>query len=290
MVDLHTHSTASDGTLTPTELVEVCRVEGVTTVALTDHDTIEGVEEAAAAGAARGVTVIAGIELEIEYAAPGAFHLLGLGLTRRSSELTSFLSGVHIMRQDRNARMVERMRAAGIAVHEDEIAEFAGGDVLARPHFAQFLVERGIARSIQEAFDRFLGDGKLFYEPKGASSLEEAAAVVHSAGGVAVVAHPKTLFLSISSLRERLREWKTQGLDGVEAYHSNARLTDCRKIEALAREEGLMVSAGSDYHGPQRADRRLGRTAEGIAIEHHFANGFSPWPMQTSPMQTGGMP
>lgn len=277
MVDLHTHSTASDGTLSPTELVEVCRADGVTAVALTDHDTVAGVDEAAAAGAARGVTVFAGVELEIEYDAPGAFHLLGIGLTRHSAELTQFLAAVDTMRRTRNARMVERMRAAGITVEESQIAEFAGGDVLARPHFARFLVERGIAQSVQEAFDRFLGDGKLFWEPKGASCLEEATSAIHSAGGFAVIAHPKTLFLSATALADRLDEWKPLGLDGIEAYHSNAKRSECRKIEALARGKDLIVTAGSDYHGPQRTDRRVGYTAEGIAIEERFAEGFTPW-------------
>ncbi|TVR33132.1 MAG: PHP domain-containing protein [Spirochaetaceae bacterium] len=282
MVDLHAHSTASDGTLTPSELIARCHLNGISVIALTDHDTLAGAVEAARAGLHWGVEVIIGIELEIEYPGPGAFHLLGLGLRGASAELETLLRRIRQMRRRRNQQIAQQMRAAGIQVQLDEVAAFAGGDILARPHFASFLVERGVVRTPQEAFDRYLGDGKPFWQPKQAVTLAQAAAAIHSAGGKALIAHPMTLFLSINSLAKRVAEWQQQGLDGVEAYHAGARLTDCRKLEAMADTLGMLVSAGSDFHGPERRDRWLGHSAEGIPIDDRFAEGFARCPVNTS--------
>ncbi|TVQ39365.1 MAG: PHP domain-containing protein [Spirochaetaceae bacterium] len=275
MVDLHTHSTASDGALSPGQLLAACHLNGIKTVALTDHDTIDGVDEAARAAQPYGIEVIAGIELEIDYSGPGAFHLLGLGMRGSSPELEALLEHILRLRNARNVYIVEQIRAAGIRVDIGDVGAFAGGDILARPHFARFLVDRGLARTIQDAFDRYLGDGRPFWQAKQAVGLPEAAAAIHSAGGKAVVAHPMTLYLSINAAAERFAQWKDQGLDGLEAYHAGARLNDCLRLEAVADTLGLMVSAGSDFHGPERIDRRLGHTADGIAIEDRFADGFA---------------
>ena len=248
-------------------------------VALTDHDTVAGVLEAARVAGRYDVELIAGLELEIDYQAPGAFHLLGLGLNCVSGQLAALLNRIAAMRHERNDRILRRMHDAGIEVERREVAAFAGGDVLARPHFARFLVQRRLVRTVQEAFDRYLGDGKPFWQPKGAVSLEEAAAAIHSAGGKALIAHPMTLYISINAMAERLRDWQAAGIDGIEAYHPGARLTDCRKLEAIADSAGLMVSAGSDYHGPERADRGLGHSADGIAIDSRYADGFARFPV-----------
>ncbi len=279
---MHAHSTASDGTLSPSELIAHCHLNGISVIALTDHDTLAGVVEAARAGLHWGVEVISGIELEIEYPGPGAFHLLGLGLRGSSAQLETLLRRIRQMRRRRNQQIAQQMRTAGILVQLDEVAAFAGGDILARPHFASFLVDRGVVRTPQEAFDRYLGNGKPFWQPKQAVTLAQAAAAIHSAGGKALIAHPMSLFLSLNSLARRVAEWQQQGLDGVEAYHPGARLTDCRKLEAMADTLGMLVSAGSDFHGPERRDRRLGHSAEGIPIDDRFAEGFARCPVNTS--------
>lgn len=275
VVDLHTHSTASDGTLAPAELIATCHTHGVEVVALTDHDTLSGIPAAVATAERYGIELIAGIELEIAYEGPGAFHLLGLGIQRYTAQLSALLHRIGQLRRERNEQILKRMREAGIEVQHAQVAHFAGGDILARPHFARYLVERGIVRSEQEAFDRYLGDGKPFWQPKGALTLEEAAAALHSAGGRTILAHPMTLYLSINSVADRLVEWKALGLDGIEAYHPNARYADCRKLEALGQSLGLLVTAGSDYHGPERSDRPLGYSSDGYMIEERFAAGFS---------------
>lgn len=275
VVDLHTHSTASDGTLTPAELLATCHSRGVTVIALTDHDTLSGIPHALSVAPRYGIELIAGIELEIEYDSPGAFHLLGLGIRRYTARLTALLGKIGRLRRERNEQILNRMREAGIDAEYTQVEHFSGGDILARPHFARFLVERGIVRTPQEAFDRYLGDGKPFWQPKGALPLEEAAAAVHSADGKTVLAHPMTLYLSINTIADRLVQWQALGLDGIEAYHPNARYADCRKLEALGESLGLLVTAGSDYHGPERTDRRLGYSSEGYAVEERFAAGFN---------------
>ncbi len=273
MVDLHTHSTRSDGTLTPTELVREARRLSIRVLALTDHDTIEGVPEALEEAARSGITLIPGIELEISFR-PGVFHMLGLGLTDVGNAFSASLAELRQRRTERNLRMVEKLRDIGIPADYAEVSREAGGTVVGRPHFARYLVSIGAVKDIREAFYRYLGNGKEAYVPKPSLPVEEATALIHSVGGKAVIAHPMTLGLSLGGLDDALAEWKEQGLDGVEAYHSNAKWQECLKIERLAVKHGLLSTAGSDYHGPYRKDRALGHTAGGRLIEDRFAAPF----------------
>ncbi len=273
MVDLHTHSTCSDGTLTPTELVKEARRLSIRVLALTDHDTIEGVPEALDEAARGGVALIPGIELEIEFR-PGVFHMLGLGLTDVSNAFLASLTKLRERRTERNLRMVDKLRDIGIPADYEAISREAGGTVVGRPHFARYLVSIGAVKDVREAFYRYLGDGKQAYEPKPSLPVKEATALIHSVGGKAVIAHPMTLGLSLGDLDEALADWKEQGLDGIEAYHSNAKWRECLKIERLAVKHGLLSTAGSDYHGPYRTDRALGHTAGGRLIEDRFAAPF----------------
>jgi hypothetical protein len=273
MVDLHTHSTASDGTLTPRELIEEAARRGIREMALTDHDTVSGVAEAQAAGRRHGVTVIAGIELEIGYTG-GTFHLLGLGLDPGNERLLELLSDVADERTNRNLRMIGHIREAGIEADYDSVASLAAGSIVGRPHFAQFLVESGLVSTEQAAFQEYLGEGRPFYEPRRRLSLRKASRIIHEAGGRAVVAHPKTLRLKSAQLAEHLAQWQSEGLDGIEAFHSNASYPECREMEEMAKKLNLLTTAGSDYHGPQRSDRKLGHTTEEKPIADRF---FAPF-------------
>lgn len=273
MVDLHTHSSRSDGTLTPSQLVHEARRLSIRALALTDHDTIEGVPEALDEATRGGVTIIPGIELEIAFR-PGVFHMLGLGLTDVSDAFSASLANLRERRTERNLRMVDKLRSIGIPADYEEISREAGGTVVGRPHFARYLVSIGVVKDIREAFYRYLGDGKQAYEPKPSLPVEEATALIHSVGGKAVIAHPMTLGLSLADFNDALPGWKERGLDGIEAYHSNAKWQECLKIESLAVKHGLLSTAGSDYHGPYRTDRALGHTAGGRLIEDRFAAPF----------------
>ncbi len=265
MVDLHSHSTASDGRLSPTALVALAAQRRLTALSLTDHDTVGGLREAEAAARERGLRLIPGIELEVE-SDTGEFHLLGLNLRQWNTSWAVRLDEIQVLRDQRNRRIFEKMRAAGIRGEYDEVRELAQGGQVGRPHFAQFLVNRGKVDTIQDAFNHFLGTGRLFYEKKAALPLDRALELVLDACGLAIVAHPMSLKLTLSEHEDKLRLWKTTGLDGVEAWHPGAEPRHCRRLEAMARRLGLKVSAGSDFHGDNRPDRQLGLTSGGRAI------------------------
>ncbi len=273
MVDLHAHSTCSDGTLTPTELVEHAATRAISVLALTDHDTVEGVKEAGAAAKRFDIVLVPGIELEIDFS-PGVFHLLGLGFTDLSTQFLSALGGLRDRRTQRNLKMVDNLRRIGIPADYQEISRVAQGTVVGRPHFARYLVSLGVVQNVKEAFFRYLGNGKQAYEPKSSLALEEACELIHAGGGKAVIAHPMTLGYSIAKIDDTLADWKHHGIDGIEAYHSNAKWQDCLTLDRLAVKHGLIATAGSDYHGPHRVDRSLGQTAGGRVIDDRFAEPF----------------
>jgi len=297
MIDLHTHSSASDGDLSPSALIEKAAQAGLKTIALSDHDTIAGLEEAGKAAQSRNIRFIPGIELDIQTAIAqnedsggdtagvrpgfppisGEFHLLGLGISDFSGEFLDTLAWLRGARERRNHKMVEKMRAAGIDVDYEEIRSFAGGvdgvraRIVGRPHFGAFLVSRKLVKSQEQAFGRWLGKGRPFYAPREGLEFENAAKLVHEAGGIAVLAHPKSLHVSWGRLPTLLAFLKEKGLDGVEAWHPAATVQFCKRLEELGRSLGLCITAGSDYHGSARPERKLGYTAGGRMIGEEYA-------------------
>jgi predicted metal-dependent phosphoesterase TrpH len=273
MIDLHAHSTHSDGELTPAALVDAARAAGLTAVALTDHDVLSGLGEAAARAAEWGLCFVPGVELEINVA-DGEFHLLGLNLRGDLPPLAKRLVAVREHRARRNERIIRKMNEAGLPVTMEEIAALAKGEVISRLHFAASLVNRGLVASIPEAFARFLGKGRPFYDPKLGLDLPEAITLIHTAGGKAVIAHPLTLGLPWEKLFAFLREGRERGLDGIEAYHSDFSPADCRRLEEFGRSAGFIVTAGSDFHGSRVPGRRLGYSSGGMEIGPEFLVGL----------------
>ncbi len=265
MIDLHAHSTASDGSRTPESLVELALEIGLSALALTDHDTLDGVDRAQARARGTPLLLLPGVEIEIENEG-GEFHLLGLGLSGDRSRLGEALVRLQGARRERNRRMVAKMQAAGIPITETELAETAGGQIVSRAHFARLLVRKKVIRSIDAAFKQLIGKGREFYEPRLCLPLEEATDLIRAAGGVAVVAHPVSLGQSGPALRAALQAWKDKGVAGLEAWHPNHSVKECRAFEKLARGLDMCVTGGSDYHGDQMPQRRLGYTAGGREI------------------------
>jgi len=265
MIDLHTHSTASDGSCAPERLVALALEAGLTALALTDHDTLAGIERAREAAAGTGLRLLAGVEIEIAREA-GEFHLLGLGLSDRRDGLEAALIQVRVDRNVRNLRMVARLQEAGFPVSMEELREIAGGEVISRAHFARLLVRKGIAGSIGAAFSRFIGKGKEFYEPRTCLALGEACALIRASGGLPIVAHPLSLGLRGPALRQELSSAKAAGVAGIEAWHPNHSVKDCQMLARLARALGLAVTGGSDFHGSNIPQRKLGRTAGGREV------------------------
>lgn len=282
MIDLHTHSSASDGDLSPSLLIEKAAGTGLSAIALTDHDTIAGLEEAKKAALERKITFIPGIELEVTlpsvqtHAIRGEFHLLGLGLKGFSDEFIETLAFLAGARERRNLKMIEKMKAAGMKVDYEEIRAFAGGAagssalIVGRPHFGAYLIHKKVVKNQQQAFMRYLSRGRPFYVSREGLEFEKAVHFIHEAGGIAVLAHPKSLHISWGRLPDFLSCLKEKNLDGIEAWHPAATVQFCKRMEDLGRSLGLCVTAGSDYHGQARPERRLGYTAGDRKIGDEF--------------------
>jgi predicted metal-dependent phosphoesterase TrpH len=272
MVDLHTHSNASDGSLSPAALIQEAVKRGLSAIALTDHDTVKGLEDAKNEAALRGIRFIPGIELEISrnrdsFKPPGEFHLLGLGITRPSPAFLEAVAEISLLREARNREILDKMHELSIEATYDEVLALSGGHSVGRPHFAALLVNRGIVKNREQAFSRYLGVGKPLYAPKAGLEFERAAALIRESGGVPALAHPMSLYVAWGRLPDFIRELKDQGLMGIEAWHPTAKIRACRRLEDLGRELGLYITAGSDFHGEARPDRKLGLTAGGRRIE-----------------------
>jgi predicted metal-dependent phosphoesterase TrpH len=265
-VDLHTHSTASDGSCEPERLISLALELGLSALALTDHDTLDGLERAESSAKGTPLLFVRGVEIEIEHES-GEFHLLGLGFDAgRASVLDEALSQVQAARRLRNHRMVEKLRQGGFDVSMEELAQIAGGQIVSRAHFARLLVKKRAVNSIDAAFKRLIGKGMPYYEPRACLSLSDATAFIRAASGVAVIAHPVSLGLRGPALRTFVAGCRDQGVVGVEAWHPNQTLKECNTLARLARSLGMAVSGGSDFHGEHIPQRKLGRSSGGREI------------------------
>jgi len=240
-------------------------------LALTDHDTIAGVPEAREAAKAAGLGFVAGIELDIEWR-PGECHLLGYGLDYPDTGLEDLLVRVNRLRRERNLEIVERMRSAGIEADYARVEALAAGGTVGRPHFARHLVELGAVKNVQQAFDRYLAKDRPFFIDRKSITLDEGIAVIRAAGGVPVLAHPLSLYVSWGRMQEVISNFRDRGLVGLEAWHPAVRIVEGERLEALARSLGLFVTAGSDFHGLARPERKLGCTAGRRVIDDRFYN------------------
>jgi predicted metal-dependent phosphoesterase TrpH len=270
MIDLHTHSTASDGSLSPSSLMEEAARRGISALALTDHDTIGGLEEAAAAAKKWKIHFIPGIELEILWnqEAGGEFHLLGLGILKPSPAFQKAVEELSRRRKERNLEILDKMEKQGVRASYGEVQALAGGDSIGRPHFAGLLVKRKIVKSREQAFACYLGRGKPFYAPKAGLDFEQALGVIHESGGIAVLAHPMSLYVAWGRLPALIKDLKEKGLDGLEAWHPTAKVRSCMRLEELGKRLALHITAGSDFHGEARPERMLGITAGEKKIEN----------------------
>ena len=250
-IDLHTHSTASDGAKAPADVARAARAAGLSAFALTDHDTVAGLAEARASAGQVGIRLINGVELS---AVEGEMetHILGLHLGDVAS-IEHALAELREMRVTRAKRIVERLNTLGVAVTFEAVLQQAAGGAVGRPHVAKALVNGGWAHDLREAFDRYLGNGRSAFVPKDRLAIVDAIALIHRAGGIAVLAHPGGL-----GTRERVRVFVDAGLDGLEVLHPSHSWEDSQRLDALATEFDLVRSGGSDWHGAPDGSRTLG--------------------------------
>jgi predicted metal-dependent phosphoesterase TrpH len=251
LVDLHMHSTASDGSRSPSDVVRAAKRADLVAIALTDHDTVAGLAEARAAGAELGVRIVNGVELSA-VEGDSETHLLGLHLSD-TSVLERGLTELRDMRGRRAARIVELLQAQGVQVTFDDVLMQAGTGAIGRPHVARALVADGWAVDVRDAFDRYLAAGRPAYVAKDQLGMRDAIAMVHAAGGLAVLAHP-----GASATRERREALASHGMDCVEVNHPSQSPQDTARIRTLADQLGLLPSGGSDWHGAPDGPRTIG--------------------------------
>jgi predicted metal-dependent phosphoesterase TrpH len=256
-IDLHTHTTASDGTLDPADLVRKAASDGLKAVAITDHDTVGGLSQALRAGEETGVEVIPGCELSIDFKS-GQMHILGLFLPDPPQGLQATLDDLQDRRNNRNDRILGMLKNAGVDVELEEIQELAGEASIGRPHIARVLVQKGVVENIDQAFKQYIGPGGAAYVPKDKIDPETGIRLLKQEGATVILAHPYSLETDTEELRELLGRLKEQGLEGMEAYYSEHTPEQTQTYLQLCDEFDLLVSGGSDFHGSVKEDVGLG--------------------------------
>ena len=266
-IDLHVHTTASDGTASPKEAVKLAKEAGLSAIAITDHDTVSGYAEAAEAGAKYGLEVVPGIEISTKYGR--AVHILGYYIDPDSDKLAPVLEWVVRDRDERNRKMAELMAADGLPVSYEEMHRRFGA-VIGRPHFAEVLVELGLAKDVRDAFDRYVEKGQKYYLPRNFLSIERSIEIICQAGGVAVLAHPFQYKLDDAGLRELIEHCMESGLRGMECRYSGYSREQCKYLGHLAEEYGLIKTGGSDFHGEVKKHISLGIGTGSLEVPYKY--------------------
>ena len=258
IIDLHVHSTESDGTLTPEDLVAEAKKTGLAAFALTDHDTCSGVGKAKPCAASAGIQLITGIEISTDYHGKEV-HIVGLYIDIENEQLLKKTAEYRKCRSERNALMVEALRKEGLSITMEELAAENPDCVITRANIARFLYEHGQIKSVREAFDRYIGDHCKCYVGRLKVASTDAVRLIKEAGGTAILAHPLLYGLSNTNLQKMIDELKSAGLDGLEAIYSTYTTGEEQQMKRLARENGLLISGGSDFHRSNKPDIALGR-------------------------------
>jgi len=258
-VDLHCHSTASDGTLSPTEVVRLAVRSNLSALSLTDHDTIDGAAEAAAEAKKAGIDFMPGIEISAEYPHPGTMHILGYGVDPHSETLKSLTKTLIAGRDNRNPRIIAKLQEMGVAITMEEVENEAGGQVVGRPHIAAILHRKGYVSSIKEAFNKYLAQGAPAYFDKERLTPKQALEMIRNSGGLPVLAHAIQLRTDNDGQLDRVvKDLLDLGLAGIEVFHSDHNPEWIRKCEGLAAKYKLLKTGGSDFHGTNKAHIQLG--------------------------------
>ena len=248
-IDLHTHSTYSDGTSSPAEVVRRAFEKGVGLMILTDHDSVDGFPEAEAAGARLGLRVLCGVEINTRH---DDLHVLGYGIDRRSPELKARLEDYRGRREKRIRAVVQRLRDAKVDITWEEVRGIST-EALGRPHVADALRRKGIVRNRREAFQKYLTRGKPGYVDAMGPTGEEAIAAIRAAGGMAAIAHPGSIFDL-----DDFKRWVSAGLEAVEVFYPTHSTSTVQELLGTAKAAGLLATGGSDYHGPGTGRDRIG--------------------------------
>lgn len=267
-IDLHVHSTCSDGTFTPAGLVSYAVQKGLAAIALTDHDTVEGLEEASTAAVGTGLELVPGIEFSTEYKERD-IHILGLDIQPKQTDFAKHLKAFQESRDARNEEMTLRLQnLEHIPITMEALRSAYGDAVLTRAHFGRWLFEHGYVRSIREAFSRYIGDDCPCFVPRKRTDPRQAIALIRNAGGIPILAHPLLYHLTDTELEELVRYLKEAGLQGIEAIYSSNTGLDESSMRRLARKMNLKISGGSDFHGKNKPLLDLGSGKGNLKIPY----------------------
>ena len=266
-IDLHTHTTASDGTDTPTQLVNNALSLPLSAIAITDHDTVDGVEEAIQAAKGTNLEVIAGIELSCQYHQK-EIHMLGYFIDYKSEPLFHRLEQLKQARNLRNEKMRQKLEEAGMPLTMEEIQGPHKETVITRAHFARALQEKGYIKTKEEAFQKYIGDGCPCYVLKPEFTPKEAIALIKQANGLAVLAHPMLYKMGYQELEQLIASLADTGLTGVEVYHSSHNTANSSRLREMIRPYHLLPTGGSDYHGENKKGVLLGVGHGGLRVSH----------------------
>lgn len=264
IIDLHVHSTESDGTLTPKEIILAAKEAGLSAIALTDHDTAAGIKKAQAQADLCGIELIAGIELSTEYAIPSSpekrkeIHIVGLYIDPENELLKQKTTAFRECRDKRNEKIVEALQKEGFDITMGALIAENPDSVITRANIARFLYNHGYTKSISEAFDKYIGDGCRCYVGRFKISPAEAVRLIKQAGGIAVLAHPLLYHMSAVTLQELIDRLKEAGLDGIEAIYSTYTTGEEQLVKKIAAQNNLLISGGSDFHGSNKPMIKLG--------------------------------
>lgn len=276
-VDLHTHSTASDGSFPPAEVVRMAKEAGLKAMALTDHDTTDGLAEALAAGEKLGVEVIPGVEISAQHI-DDSMHVLGYFLDLFGGRLEERLGVLKQARKDRNPKIIAKLNALGINITIEQVERISGGGQVGRPHIARALLESGYVGSMQQAFDIYLRNGGKAYVAKYRFPPAEALEMIREAKGVPVLAHPFTLGLgNPAALKALLQDLKAHGLAGIEVFYADHTPEQEALYLKLAQELGLLITGGSDFHGANKPEVTLGQIRSRDRLTYDLVIALKEW-------------
>lgn len=264
-LDLHLHTTHSDGSLPPAAVLALAHKAGVTALAITDHDITTGIPEAVQAGASLGIEVIPGVEISSRFG-ESELHILGYFLDWQDPAFNARLAGLRASRHSRNPQIIERLRAMGHDITYDEVRELAGTESVGRPHIARVLMNKGYVKSAKEAFDRFLAQGKPAYVPRELPDPAGAMAWIRAAKGVPVLAHPLWAKQNGEGLFALCGRLKTEGLGGMEVHYSTHNPKQTAELLDIAKRLDLLVTGGSDFHGLTKPDIEVGVGRGGLTV------------------------
>ncbi len=290
-IDLHTHSNASDGTLTPSEVVSRAAARGLSAIALTDHDTIDGIPEAASEATKHAIRLIPGTELSCYYQVPYTeheqaliasgeavkqreveIHILGLFVDYQDAAFLQALNDLKQARYQRNLKMISLFEQDGIPMSMEALTHGNPNSVVTRAHFARVLIEEGIVKNKEQAFKHYLGPGCKYYLPKPEVTPEYVLSLIRQAGGIAILAHPLIYKLGYAQVETLIQSLIPLGLSGIEAYHSSNNTYESDRLRSMTLKYNLVVSGGSDFHGANKPDIELGIGRGGLRITEHILN------------------